>query len=110
MTRPHLDVDSVRLENEQREKNVERFLDAIGNELQILSRRANDRGAWEDTYKFAADRNETFQHANAVDETFTNTDTDFLCFLTMQNEVTGVSALIIRAALTSKSPTSSLSS
>ena len=75
------------LENEQAEKDVERFLDAIENELQILSRRANDRGAWDDTYKFAADRNETFQHANPVDETFTNTDTDFLCFLTVQNEV-----------------------
>ena len=37
--------------------------------------------------KFAADRNETFQQANLVDETFTNTDTDFLCFLTLQNEV-----------------------
>lgn len=75
------------LENKQAEKDVERFLDAIENELQILSKRANDWGAWDDTYKFAADRNETFQHANLVDETFTNTDTDFLCFLTMQNEV-----------------------
>ena len=75
------------LENEQAEKDVERFLDAIENELQILSKRANDWGAWDDTFKFATDRNETFQQANLVDETFTNTDTDFLCFLTPQNEV-----------------------
>jgi len=75
------------LENEQAERDVERFLDAIENELQILSKRANDWGAWDDTYKFAADRNETFQSTNLVDETFTNTDTDFLCFLTPQNEV-----------------------
>ena len=75
------------LENEQAERDVERFLDAIENELQVLSKRANDWGAWDDTYKFAADRNETFQATNLVDETFTNTDTDFLCFLTPQNEV-----------------------
>ena len=75
------------LENEQAEKDVERFLDAIENELQILSKRANDWGAWDDTYKFATDRNETFQQANLVDQTFTNTDTDFLCFLNTQNEV-----------------------
>ena len=75
------------LENEQAEKDVERFLDAIENELQILSRRANDWGAWDDTYRFVSDRNETFQQANLVDETFTNTDTDFLCFLTPLNEV-----------------------
>ena len=37
------------LENEQAEKDVERFLDSIENELQILSKRANDWGAWNDT-------------------------------------------------------------
>ena len=75
------------LEHEQAERDVERFLDSIENELHVLSKRANDWGAWDDTYKFAADRNETFQQVNLVDETFTNTDTDFLCFLTPQNEV-----------------------
>jgi two-component system NtrC family sensor kinase len=75
------------LENEQAEKDVERFLDAIENELQVLSKRANDWGAWDDTYKFVSDRNETFQQVNLVDETFTNTDTDFLCFVSSKNEV-----------------------
>lgn len=75
------------LENEQAERDVERLLDALDSELQILSKRANDWGAWDDTYKFVADRNETYQQTNLVDETFTNTDTDFLCFLTPQNEI-----------------------
>jgi len=52
------------LEEEEALKNMERVVQAIDREVQLLGTKANDWGSWDDTYRFAADQNDSFRKAN----------------------------------------------
>ena len=75
------------LERENVYRNLDRAVDAIKGDLQNLSNLANDWGAWDDTYRFVLDRNETFRQTNLMEQTFTNTDSDFACFLDSNHKI-----------------------
>ena len=62
----------ARLEERDTHQNIERALNAIADDLSTLNRTANDYAAWDDTYNFAADRNEEYLTANYSLSTFTN--------------------------------------
>lgn len=75
------------LERDHASRNLRRCVDAIAGDLRNLSQLAMDWGAWNDTYQFVDDYNEQYRLANLMDATFTNTDTDFICFMSAANQV-----------------------
>jgi two-component system, NtrC family, sensor kinase len=52
------------LEEEEALKNMDRVVQAIDREIQILGTKANDWGSWDDTYRFMADQNDIFRKGN----------------------------------------------
>ncbi|MCA9061867.1 MAG: HAMP domain-containing protein [Planctomycetaceae bacterium] len=77
----------VQLETEQAERNISRIHDAIGSDLRNLSNLSNDWGAWDDTLRYVQGHNETFETTNLMDSTFTNTNTDFVCFVDNNHKI-----------------------
>lgn len=52
------------LEKEEALKNMDRVVQTIDREVKLLSTKANDWGSWDDTYRFMADKNDTFRKGN----------------------------------------------
>ena len=75
------------LEREIADRNLNRCIDAINTNLHNLSGFANDWGAWDDTSQFVQDQNDNFRQANLIPEMFTNTDSEFACFLNADQQV-----------------------
>lgn len=75
------------LERDHAGRNLRRCADAITSDLRNLSQLATDWGAWNDTYEFINDQNEQYRQTNLMDAIFTNTDADFICFLSTDNQV-----------------------
>jgi len=61
----------LELEKQNTQRNVERALKVIANEIQHLDIVVSDWAAWDDTYEFVVDGNEDYIQSNFVDETFT---------------------------------------
>ncbi len=57
----------VALEHEEAGKNMQRIIEAINRELQLISPSVADWAYWDDTYRFAADRNTEFIEANLAE-------------------------------------------
>ena len=57
----------VALEHEEAGKNMQRISEAINRELQLISPSVADWAYWDDTYRFAADRNADFIEANLAE-------------------------------------------
>lgn len=60
-------VGSARLEKQSVRTNTKRALDTLRNELDDLDARSMDWAAWDDSYRFMADRNEQYIATNLVD-------------------------------------------
>lgn len=54
----------VALEREGATRNLERVLEALEREVELLAPSARDWGTWSDTYQFVADRNAEYLEAN----------------------------------------------
>jgi twitching motility protein PilJ len=52
------------LEEDQTKRDVQRVLDYLDNELDTLNTQARDYAQWDDTYEFAANRNEDYVESN----------------------------------------------
>ncbi len=72
------------IETREAMKDLHRCKDAIGSDLESLSNLARDWGAWDDTYHFVAGENDQFEKINLMEETFSNTRTDFIAFLSLE--------------------------
>lgn len=73
------------IETREAMKDLHRCKDAIGSDLESLSNLARDWGAWDDTYHFVGGENDQFEKTNLMEETFSNTSTDFIAFLSLEN-------------------------
>lgn len=69
------------LELREAEADVKRSEQALQRDLEFLSRSAADYAAWDDTYAYVADSNETYRDGNLVLETYENLDLDLLAVL-----------------------------
>ena len=69
----------VELEQQGAVRDVDRFLDAVKGDLKNLSNTANDWAAWDDSYQYIQDHNQTFTDVNLVDEAFQNTHINLIC-------------------------------
>lgn len=72
------------IETTEARQNLHRCKDAIGSDLENLSLRARDWGAWDDTYRFVGGDDPQFESTNLMEETFSNTGTDFIAFLSLK--------------------------
>lgn len=77
----------TKLEQDAAHTDAERCVEAIRNDIENLSNLANDWGAWDDTWRYVQGQNPSFVETNLMDETFTNTSTEFLCVLDRNNDV-----------------------
>ena len=75
------------LELQGGERDVDRCVDAIRNELEGLSNTANDWASWNDSYQYVEDQNETFSKANLIDESFSNTHLNLICILDLNRRI-----------------------
>jgi signal transduction histidine kinase/CheY-like chemotaxis protein/HPt (histidine-containing phosphotransfer) domain-containing protein len=70
-----------RLERDEAVKNLERCLDALERDEELLSVFCRDWAAWDDTYNFIADRNDAYRKQNLIVQTFTNNKLNILCLV-----------------------------
>ncbi len=75
------------LENDDARRNLLRCTDAIESDLQNLSSLVRDWSAWDDTYRFVTERDDSFRETNLMETTFSNTNTEFVCFVMSSNEI-----------------------
>jgi len=75
------------LEKDVARRNLLRCTDAIESDLENLSSLVRDWSAWDDTYRFVTQRDDSFRETNLMETTFSNTNTEFVCFLSHANEV-----------------------
>ncbi len=68
----------IHLDRDEAIKNGNRSQQALQRELHHLGVMTRDWSAWDETYKFAADRNPGYLGSNLIAETFANTRLDLL--------------------------------
>ncbi len=71
----------VALEQEQGQKNMDRVLGAIQNEINHLSSLCHDWAAWDDTYTFVSATTNKYISANLTPSTFIDNHIHLLCFI-----------------------------
>ncbi len=77
----------AKLEQQGAERDVDRCIDALARDVDTLSNIANDWSAWDDTYLYVQDRNETFANCNLVDEAFSSTHINLICLLDKEQNI-----------------------
>lgn len=68
----------VALEREEAEKNAQRFVEAINRELQLLSPSVADWAYWDETYRFAVERNADYIETNLPESALSNLKVNLL--------------------------------
>ena len=80
--------DYERLEKQEVQKNVERTLNVLSNELQDLSSTTGDWAVWDDTYAFVQGANNEYVQANLEEpEAFANLRVDIVVFINTQGKI-----------------------
>jgi len=75
------------LEHQSALRDVDRCVNALERDIEGLSNFANDWAAWDDTYQYVQDRNETYAKANFMDETFESAHLSLLYIVDSNQEV-----------------------
>ena len=77
----------IRLEERTVAQHVKQATSAIAEELQYLDATAVDWSSWDDTYRFAQDRNERYREDNLAPITFANLHLDILILVDAAGQV-----------------------
>lgn len=73
-----LEAQFVKIETEEMRQDANRALAALADEIVALDTIVEDWAAWDDTYAFVADVNQSYIDSNFVDSTFTNLQVNFV--------------------------------
>lgn len=73
-----LEAQFVKIETEKMRQDANRALAALADEIVALDTIVEDWAAWDDTYAFVADVNQSYIDSNFVDSTFTNLQVNFV--------------------------------
>ena len=68
-------------------RDLDRFVDAIGREEELLSHATLDWSAWDDLYSFVQEPNERFQQATLNDEAFKHAHVNLIYILDTEHKV-----------------------
>jgi two-component system, NtrC family, sensor kinase len=85
--RPKLIENFEKLQKQKALENLDRSRDVILTELTALEKQSQDWGSWDDTYKYAADRNPAFKTTNLIDSTFTVSHFDIIWILDSKSNI-----------------------
>lgn len=77
----------AKLEHQGAERDIDRCVDGLGRDLELLSRLALDWSAWDETYQFVEDRNEEFRESTLNEEAFEHAHVNFLCLLNSEQKI-----------------------
>ena len=69
------------LEEDAAQRNVERSVDALWNDVAELDSKTLDWAAWDDTYTFIADLNDGYAASNLTDSTLANIHVDLIVYI-----------------------------
>lgn len=75
------------LESQYIRNDVERFAEALNDDIEELDRFAGDWAPWDDTYTFIQDGNNTYIQSNLHDSTFINMQLNLMLFVNRSGEI-----------------------
>jgi two-component system, NtrC family, sensor kinase len=75
------------LENEEALKNMDRVTEAISRDIQSLGVSVHDWASWDDTYKYAGDRNEKYREDNLNTQALENLEVNILYLFDSSNHL-----------------------
>jgi sensor domain CHASE-containing protein len=70
----------LQLEQQEAQENMHQASAALAKEAEVLSSQCHDWAAWDDTYRFIIDRNQNYQKANLVAESYTGLKLNLILF------------------------------
>ena len=77
----------LKIESHSVEKNIDRAVNALTDNINALMSQAKDWAVWDDTYFFINDANQEYIDSNPSDETFMNLRLNFIIFVDNSNNV-----------------------
>jgi PAS domain S-box-containing protein len=83
----------AQLEADNTQRNVERALNAISDQMKTLGASDSDYAWWDDTYNFVVDRNSDYMTTNFINPIFTNLEINLLVIVDDKNEVVAQKAV-----------------
>lgn len=75
------------LEQEEATEDVHRCLDALQREIKYLETVTHDWAAWDDTYQFVQEENESYRRSNLLQQTFLDNRINAILFLNLRKEM-----------------------
>ncbi len=77
----------ARLEEQDMARNVERVLNALSSQLNLMATHMGDWAYWDDTYVFVQDGNQDYIDANLYNNTFVTLGINMMLFFNTQDEL-----------------------
>jgi sensor domain CHASE-containing protein len=77
----------VAMERTGAQRDVSRCVDALERDLLNISNTTNDWASWDDAYQYIQGKNAKFKDANFVDESFTNSKLNLICFIEGEGKI-----------------------
>lgn len=76
----------TKIERKRAERDLNRCLDTIDRELELLAHATLDWSAWDDLYQFVEDRNSRFESSTLTNDSFEHANMNLLCILNSKHE------------------------
>jgi sensor domain CHASE-containing protein len=77
----------VTLEEQEVQRNVERVLNALNNDITTLHSTTNDWSGWDASYDYIQNRNKHYKQENLVDSTFTRLKLNLIIFINNPGDI-----------------------
>ncbi len=81
--------DFISLENKQNQSDINTFLSSLNENIENLKNTTNDYSAWDDTYKFAKDKNKLYIYENFREgaQTLAGLNLDAIIYINLKDEI-----------------------
>ncbi len=96
----------AKIESHQTQQNVERVTQALADDLMKLDTTAGDWSAWDDTYTFAGDGDETYIQENLANSTLANLGLNYMVFLNTAGQIIYAKGLNLQQGVAAPVPSS----
>ena len=81
--------DFISLENKQNQSDINTFLSSLNENIENLKNTTNDYSTWDDTYKFAKDKNKLYIYENFREgaQTLAGLNLDAIIYINLKDEI-----------------------